>query len=148
MISCDTNLIIYAHDNRDLIKQSTAKGVLAALSGRGAVVGLQVVGEVQNALRRRLRTPASVAYRVAADLLAEFGSFAYDERAVEVALAEAGAGRLNYWDALLLAAADAVGVRTMVSEDMADGFRLGQLEVVNPFGAGGASERLRERLTL
>lgn len=146
MISCDTNLVIYAYDNRNLVKQSTARTVLEALSAKGAVIGLQVVSEVQNALRRRLKTPAAIACEAAAALLTEFDSFAYDERAVSIALTEAIAGRLSYWDALLLAAADAAGVRTMVSEDMADGLRFGQLEVVNPFGASGPGERLKALL--
>ena len=147
MISCDTNLFVYAYDNRDLSKQSTARALLADLGARGAVVGLQVVGEVQNALRKRLRAPAATAYGAARDVLATFGSFAYDERAVETALAEATAGRLSYWDALLLAAADGAGVRTMLSEDMTDGLRFGQLEVVNPFGPAGPSDRIKALLS-
>jgi predicted nucleic acid-binding protein len=148
MISCDTNLFVYAHDNRDLAKQSTARLVLGALAGREAAIGLQVVGEVQNALRKRLKTPAQVAYSLASDLLLEFDSFAYDERAVGMALAEAIAGRLSYWDALLLSAADEAGIRTMLSEDMADGLVFGGLEVINPFGAAGPSERVRQLLAL
>jgi predicted nucleic acid-binding protein len=148
MISCDTNLFVYAYDNRDLTKQSTARLVLATLPGRGAAVGLQVVGEVQNALRKRLRAPPQVAYELAADLLTQFSSFAYDERAVGIALAEAIAGRLSYWDALLLAAADGAGVHTMLSEDMADGLVFGELEVVNPFGRDGPSDRARRLLAL
>jgi predicted nucleic acid-binding protein len=146
MISCDTNLFVYAHDNRELSKQATARLILGALAGREAAIGLQVVGEVQNALRKRLRTPAQVAYRVASDLLQEFASFAYDDRAVGMALAEASAGRLNYWDALLLAAADQAGVKTMLSEDMSDGLSFGGLEVINPFSAAGPSERVRQAL--
>jgi predicted nucleic acid-binding protein len=148
MISCDTNLFVYAHDARELSKQPTARLILGALARRDAVVGLQVVGEVQNALRKRLKTPAQVAFRVASDLLQEFASFAYDERAVCVALAEASAGRLNYWDALLLAAADQAGVKTMLSEDMSDGLSFGGLEVINPFGVAGPSERARQVLQL
>ena len=148
MISCDTNLFVYAHDNRDLTKQSTARLVLGALAHRETAVGLQVVGEVQNALRKRLKTPDRIAYGLASDLLVDFASFAYDERAVGTAIAEALAGRLSYWDALLLAAADQAGVRTMLSEDMLDGLTFGGLEVINPFGAAGPSERVRELLAL
>jgi len=148
MISCDTNLFVYAHDNSDLPKQSTARLVLSALAGREVALGLQVVGEVQNALRKRLKTPAQIAYRVASDLLLEFDSFAYDERAVDLALAAASAGRLSYWDALLLAAADQAGVKTMLSEDMSNGLTFGGLEVINPFGVAGPSERVRQLLAL
>ena len=44
------------------------------------------------------------------------------------------------------AAADAAGVRVMLSEDMADGLVFGAVEVVNPFGRSGVSDRARALL--
>jgi predicted nucleic acid-binding protein len=148
MISADTNLFVYAYDSRNLSKQATARLVLDGLAGREATVGLQVIGEVQNALRKRLKAPAQVAYQLASDLLTRFVSFAYDERAVGMAIAEASAGRLSYWDALLLCAANEAGVRTMLSDDMADGLVFGELEVVNPFGPDGPTDRVCKLLAL
>jgi predicted nucleic acid-binding protein len=148
MISADTNLFVYLWDLRDPTKNKTATTVVEAMSRYPSIVGLQVVGEFQNALRRRLRLPASVAAESARNVLTEFSSFAYDEASVETALAEASAGRLSYWDALLLAAADRAGVKTMLSEDMSDGLTFGGLEVVNPFGSDGPSERVRQVLKL
>ena len=148
MISADTNLFVYLWDLRDPTKNETAKTVVGAMSGRPSVIGLQVVGEFQHALRRRLRLPVPVAAQSAGNLLTDFSTFAYDETAVETALAEASAGRLSYWDALLLAAADRAGVKTMLSEDMSDGLTFGGLEVVNPFGPDGPSERVRQVLKL
>jgi predicted nucleic acid-binding protein len=148
MISSDTNVFVYASDPRDPVKRATADAIVDALGRVDSALGLQVVGELQNALRRRVRTPPLVAYRAARDLLKRFQTFAYDERAVELALAEATVGRLSYWDALLLAAADAAGVTVMLSEDMADGLVFGALEVVNPFGPDGPSARVRSLLAL
>ena len=108
MISADTNVFVYLFDPRDSSKNETAKTVVAAMRTRQSSVGLQVVGEIQNALRRRLRLPVGLATQQARDVLTQFSTFAYGESAVETALAEAGAERLSYWDALLLAAADAV----------------------------------------
>jgi len=148
MISADTNLFVYLWDLRDPAKNETAKAIVEAISGRRAIVGLQVVGEFQSALRRRLRLPVRAAVQSAQNLLTEFSTFAYDETSVETALIEASAGRLSYWDALLLAAADRAGVKTMLSEDMSDGLTFGGLEVVNPFGPDGPSERVRQVLKL
>jgi len=142
-ISVDTNIFVYAADGRDAAKNAVARSVLAALGRADVLIGLQVVSELQNAMRRRLRTAPWVAYQAARNVLVRFPSFAYDEQAVDTALGEAIVGRLSYWDALLLAAADAVGVSVMISEDMTDGLRFRGLEVVNPFGEGGLSERLR-----
>jgi len=148
MISCDTNVFVYASDPRDPAKRAAADAVVDALGRAGGAVGLQVIGELQNALRRRVRTPPWVAYQAARNLLARFQTFAYDERAVELALGEALVGRLSYWDALLLAAADAAGVTVMLSEDMADGLVYGRLQVINPFGPHGPSDRVRQLLSL
>jgi predicted nucleic acid-binding protein len=63
-------------------------------------------------------------------------------------LAQSAAGRLSYWDALLLASCAQAGLTVLLSEDMQDGFKLGGVEVVNPFGPSGLSARAREVLGL
>ena len=40
---------------------------------------------------------------------------------------------LNYWDALILAAAERAGTRWILSEDFQDGRKYGSIRVVNPF---------------
>jgi predicted nucleic acid-binding protein len=148
LISADTNIFVYASDARDPARRAVAETVVDALGRAAGSVGLQVVGELQNALRRSVRLPAPIAFQAARRLLVRFSTFAYDEAAVARALDEAIAGRLSYWDALLLAAADAAGVRVMLSEDMSDGLVFGSLEVVNPFGPGGLSDRARKLLAI
>jgi len=148
MISVDTNIFVYAIDQREPAKQSVARSVILALARVETVVALQVVGEFQNALKRRLKLPPWAAAQAARNLLAQFGSFPYDSAAVELALAQSAAGRMSYWDALLVASADAVGVKTLLSEDMTDGLVHGGLEIINPFGPDGPSARLQTLLTL
>ena len=148
MISSDTNVFVYASDPRDPFKRAVADAIVDAMGRTDAAIGLQVIGELQNALRRRVRTPPWVAYQAAHNLLLRFQTFAYDERAVELALGEAIVGRLSYWDALLLSAADAAGVSIMLSEDMQDGMVYRGLEIVNPFGPNGPSDRARQLLGL
>jgi len=41
--------------------------------------------------------------------------------------------KVSFYDALMLAAVSAAGARTLYSEDMQNGFKLGSLTVVNPF---------------
>ncbi len=144
----DTNVLVYAVDERDLRKQQVARDVLRALQRRGAAVALQVVGEFQNALMRRLRRSNSEAAAAAAGVVASFGSFGYVLSDVEWALDRLLFGHLGYWDALLVAAADRVGQTVLFSEDMQDGARLGRLEIVNPFGRAGVSDRARALLSL
>lgn len=148
-LTADTNVFVYALDGRDPAKQQTAAELFGQLRRRDAPVALQVVGELQNALRRRLKMPPAAACQQARNVFAAFDSFGYDPDCVDMALSHAAAGRLNYWDALLLAAARRAGVGVLLSEDLQDGFAFGELTVVNPFDAGGRlSERAREVLEL
>jgi len=147
-ISADTNVFVYAVDGRDPAKQAIAQSIISALARVEGVVGLQVIGELQNALRRRLKLPAFHAIQTARNVLVQFSAFAYDQTAVEIALAQSAAGKMSYWDALLLTAADAVGVTSLISEDMTDGLVYGGLEIINPFAPDGPSARVRQILAL
>ena len=43
MISADTNLFVYLWDLRDPAKNETAKAIVEAISGRRAIVGVDVL---------------------------------------------------------------------------------------------------------
>ena len=144
--AADTNIYVYLHDDGEPEKQAVARDLVKAMSTANAAVALQVVGEVQNVLRRRLKMPAHLASQEARNVYVSLSSFAYDAACVERALAQSAAGRLGYWDALLLAACDRAGISVLFSEDMQDGFKMGGVEVVNPFGSPGLSARACERL--
>ncbi len=81
-------------------------------------------------------------------LLDDFETFPSSKPAARAALIEMAAGRLSYWDALMLASAAEAGCTVMLSEDMQDGAILFGLEIVNPFAAGGLSARAAELLGL
>jgi predicted nucleic acid-binding protein len=147
-VTADTNVFVYSVDGRDPVKQQTARQVFAALANADSLVALQVVGELQNALHRRLKAPVHLASQQARNVFATFRSFGYAPYAVDIALAQSAAGRLSYWDALLLASCAQAGLTVLLSEDMQDGFKLGGVEVVNPFGPSGLSARAREVLGL
>src|SRR3990167_4306828 len=134
IVSVDTNIFVYAVDNRDMNKQAAALSIVADLGVRRAPVALQVIGEINAALHRRLKMPVHFAAQHARNVLVAFDAFPFDERAVDIALAQAGAGRMSYWDALLVAACDASGVDVLLTEDMQDGYRFCRVEIVNPFG--------------
>jgi predicted nucleic acid-binding protein len=142
-VSLDTNVFVYAADDDEPAKQRVARELLGRLASRDAPVALQVVGEVQNALRRALGMPVHLASQQARNIFTAFGSFPYDAACVDQALAQSAAGRLSYWDALLLAACDRAGVEVLLSEDMQDGFVFGRVQVINPFGPAGLTDRAR-----
>jgi predicted nucleic acid-binding protein len=147
VITADSNVFIYLYDDLAPEKRTTAELVVRALSERRSAVALQVVGEVQNVLRRKFKAPSWKAAQVGYNLLQAFETFAYSRDAVDRALGQLSAGRFSYWDALLLASADEAGCTTLLSEDMRSGDRLGNVEIVNPFAQdGGLSARARELL--
>jgi predicted nucleic acid-binding protein len=147
VITADTNLFVYLWDNADPGKRQVAQVATAYIAGRGGPIGLQVIGELQNSLRRKMRQSASEAAQHAQDILTTFDIFAASETNAEESLALMAVGRLSYWDALLITAARDAGCRVMLSEDMHDGARFGDLEILNPFGPAGPSDRLKVLLS-
>jgi predicted nucleic acid-binding protein len=148
VITADTNLFVYAVDARFPEKQQIAVRLVSTLRDRGARVALQVVGEFQNALCRRLKVPLPLSSERASIVLESFATFAASRSAARVALVEMAAGRLSYWDALMVASAAEAGCTAMLSEDMQDGRTIFGVEIINPFGATGVSPRAAELLQL
>ena len=56
-----------------------------------------------------------------------------DHRLVRIAIEKSERFGISYWDAAILAAAEALGAETVYSEDLNAGQRYGQVRVVNPF---------------
>jgi len=148
IITADTNLFIYATDERDPVRQAAALAATEALQARQSPIALQVCGEFYRACTRRLKRSPWEAAQGARNLMTAYPTFAQTRHSMERALAEAAAGRLSFWDAALLAAADEAGCTHMLSEDMQDGLRVGRTEIVRAFDIGGVSERVRSLLQL
>lgn len=148
IVTADTNVFVYLFDDRDPGKQSVAAEVVQGLAQRRSLVALQVVGEIRNALQRRLKRPPEQASQQARSVFELFDTFGYDELAVDVALTRSASGQLSYWDAVLVAACESVGIDVLLSEDMRDGAVFAGVEIVNPFAANGLSARARKVLDL
>lgn len=147
-LAADSNVYVYLFDDRFPEKQDVARVVTKTFESQMAVISLQVVGEVHNVLRKRLRMPSDLAAQLARHLFMTLPSIQYDSFCVDRALIQSEAGRLSYWDALLLSACDFAGVDVLFSEGMQDGFLFGGVRVVNPFAVGGMSKAAREILEL
>jgi predicted nucleic acid-binding protein len=146
MITLDTNIFVYLVDDRDPAKQAIAAQVIARAAALRAPVALQVVGEFQNASIRKLRLPPFVAAQAARNILTGFDVFGAAVSDADSALGQLAAGRLSYWDALLISSARAAGCSALISEDMQDGTTVMGLEIVNPFGRDGLSDRAQTLL--
>ncbi len=143
MITADTNVLVYLWDNHAPAKMGVATQVTAFLAARSWPLALQVIGETQNVLRRKLRQPPWQAAQNARNLLTTFPSFQASVDNAGESLTLMAAGRLSYWDAMLVTAARDTGCDVLLSEDMQDGARFGTLKIVNPFGPAGPTDRLK-----
>lgn len=133
----DTNVFVYAFDDRDASKKAAALQLAATFPGREFVVSTQVLSEFYNAVTRRLQTPLSEPDAEAAVIaLAGLEVVTVDKELVLRAIRTSRVHQLSQWDALILEAAVAAGCDELLTEDLSDGAVLRGVEIVNPFRAG------------
>jgi predicted nucleic acid-binding protein len=126
----DTNILIYA-------QQAGAKGEAARrLLAEGGTISVQVLNEFASvATRKHGRSWQEVAQAVE-DILALVEPPVPLTLALhQAARALAAADRVNFYDALIVCAAQQAGCERLYSEDLQAGRRFGRLRVVNPFSA-------------
>lgn len=141
MVTIDTNVLVYAFDHRFPAKREAAMDIVSRWRALGGPIGLQVVGEAFRVLTRRLNAEADVVQAILSQFVLRHPSFTANRASLLTAMELAATGRLSFWDANLLSAAEAAGCTHILSEDMADGFRLGRLEVVSAFAEDAVSPR-------
>jgi predicted nucleic acid-binding protein len=135
MVFVDTNILVYSEDGADTAKQETAMAWLAVLWQRGiGRVSTQVLNEFYVVTTRKLRPPMP-----AGDARAEVRRYELwqpwqiDHATVESAWAVESRYGLPYWDSLMIASAQHLGCRYMLSEDLSHEQRYGAVQVINPF---------------
>ncbi len=131
----DTNVLVYARDRSDEAKHRRALEWMAALwEERAGHLSWQVLQEYYVTVTRKLDPP-----RDAADAREDIASLATwvptapDLALVDRAWAIEDRYGLSWWDALIVAAAQTAGCTYLLSEDLQDRQRLGDVTVVNPF---------------
>ena len=127
----DTNVWVYAADGADPVKQARAAALLT-MHGPDIVVSTQVLGEFYVTLTRKLLADADNV-RAAVERMAGTRVVAVDVPQVMRAIDLTGQASLSYWDALIVAAAESSGCGRLLTEDLADGQRIGSVRIENPF---------------
>ena len=130
----DTNVLIYARDQKEGDKQPRAQAWLDRLAaGRNLVTNLQVLNEFARWLLRNERSRPIESLRREIDLLAYYGAEPLTAADVERAWEIRGTLGYQWFDCLLIAAATAAECRYFLSEDMTHEARYGGLTIINPF---------------
>jgi predicted nucleic acid-binding protein len=131
----DTNVLVYAHDRGAGARHLVARALLERLWGEhSGVLSTQVVQEFYVNVRRKARHPISAAE--AARLVEDYLTWEVivnDAEAIRQAFEVERRYRLQFWDALIVQAANVAGADVLYSEDLRHGQVYGTVELVNPF---------------
>ena len=134
MVLVDTNVLVYANDESDPRKQQVAIRLLEKHArARSGCLSTQVLHEFANILLNKLHVPsADVANRVRT-YAGLFHVEAASTRNLLRALEIHAFCRISIWDALIVAAAEAAGCDTILSEDLNPDQDYCGIRVENPF---------------
>ena len=132
----DSNIFIYAYDQREPVKQSIADNLIRSLAISGdAVISYQVVHEFFNwaLVKGPVKMPQEEAQLYLNITFRSMHIVAPSFTLVSDAIRIQGHNRLSWYDSLILAAAQQAGCHTLYSEDLQHGQHFGSVTVHNPF---------------
>ena len=133
MIFIDTNVFVYAMLGQDPSKMRRARALLAELrQAEAGVLSLQVLRELASVLYRKSGWPDALV-RKAVEEVMEFRCVRESMETLKRGMTLKARHGLQFYDALVVAAAEEAGCDTVYSEDMGNGAVYGGVRVVNPF---------------
>ena len=133
MVFFDSNVLVYIAINQDAAQKKVALQLVAsAIENQSGYISLQVLREVANCLFKKSNDSIEHIRETlsgfdALDCLCESRDLL--DRAIEIK-DEYG---IQFYDALIVAAAETAGCETLYSEDMGDGQKYGGILIMNPF---------------
>jgi len=141
LVFVDTNVLVYARDRTDHEKHSQAlEWIVALWQERAGRLSWQVLQEYYVTVTRKLDPPRPRAdARDDITSLASWRPIPIGIETVDAAWAVEDRFGLSWWDALIVATAQAGGCDYLLSEDLQDGQRFDSVTVVSPFTRAPAS---------
>ena len=136
LVFVDSNILIYAEDGASPAKQAVALQWIERLwRARIGRISTQVLNEFYVNVTRKLKPPMPQgdARATVRRFAAGWNPWQIDQATVETAWAMEARHGLQYWDCLVLAAAQHSGCALVLSEDMRHEGRYGAVQVINPF---------------
>ena len=133
----DTNILVYAIDETAQEKQAVAETLLRRSPREyQMVLSTQVLQEFYTVSTRKLLRPLDErsAQRAVASLSRQ-PVVQVDTDMIRSGIALSRKHKLNFWDALIIRAAQRGGCTELLTEDFAAGTQFDQVTVVNPFGS-------------
>jgi predicted nucleic acid-binding protein len=129
----DTNVLVYAAigAGKDEPKKRRAMELVESVDFG---ISAQVLQEFFVTVVRKASCPIPAAQ--AMEWMEQWSAFpcqAIDHQLVRIAVEKSERFKISYWDAAILAAAEALGTDTVYSEDLSHAQRYGRVRVTNPF---------------
>jgi predicted nucleic acid-binding protein len=130
----DTNIVLYAFDDRDQRKQTIAQEFVRRAVRTECVISVQVLSEISNTILSKLTVSNSIdLLREILDQLEPVPTVCPDERTVRRAVDCRERYGLDFFDGMIIAAAERAGCKTIWSEDLNAGEEYFGVKVANPF---------------
>ncbi|GIW52386.1 MAG: twitching motility protein PilT [Gemmatimonadales bacterium] len=132
----DTNVLVYAYDPSNPLKQERAIAVLKQVADQmlGAV-SAQILGEFFVAVTQKIRNPLTrlQAERSLTNYVRSWVVYDLTELVVLEAVRGVRRHQLSYWDSLIWATATMNGVPNVLSQDFRHGALIEGVRSLNPF---------------
>ena len=133
-ICFDANVLAYAIDATAGRRHTRAVEIVRSVTAsREAILILQTAAEFYAVATRKLETTPDDARSFLARLRAVLPVHGATEPDLDKAITATEHHGMSFWDALLWATADRMGVRYLLTEDFEDGRVLGGVTFVDPF---------------
>src|SRR5258708_19050083 len=129
----DTNVLVYAAVGAGK-GEPKRKRAMELVESMDFGTSAQVLQEFFVTVVRKASRPLSAAQ--ALEWIEQWTAFpcqTIDPQLVRIAIEKAERFAISYWDAAILAAAEALGTETVYSEDLSHGQKYERVRVVNPF---------------
>lgn len=135
LVFVDTNILAYAHDSSEGVKQAIAKDLLDELweSERGAL-STQVLQEFYVVATRKFEPPLS--RKEAREVVNNYGEWRLVRIDLILIINASNLEeqhQLSFWDALIVEAARRSGATRLLSEDLSSGSTIKGIAIENPF---------------
>ena len=132
----DTNVLVYAAAGRGA-EEAKRKRALELIENEDFGLSAQVLQEFYVTVTRKLDRGSSAEQALEwMEQLEAFPCLAIDNALVKISAEISERYQIAYWDAAIIAAAEALGAETLYSEDLNHGQRYGSVRVKDPFRAG------------
>ena len=133
MTFLDTNVLVYSVDGTDPAKQSAAREiVVSAVRGGDYLISAQVLNEFSNIAILKLKLTIDET-RKFVSFFSRMNVVPLDHQWTDPALALKQNYGIQFFDSLVLVAAQENGCNEILTEDLNDGQMYGSVKAVNPF---------------